>query len=365
VSGVGPPFTPGIELSGAFYAEAVRPVLDDALPELPHSAALIGYGSEVLGLDDARSTDHNWGPRVWLFVADGTAPADVDGIRRALAVRLPREFRGYPTNAVVPPGGDARHLVAAASGPLEHMVEISELGPFLRDHLGFDPRAGASTLDWLTTPSQRLAEITGGAVFHDGLGQLDRLRARLAWYPDDIWRLLLAGAWARIGQEEAFVGRTGEVGDELGSRVIAARLVRDGLRLAFLVERRHAPYAKWLGSAFACLPLAAELAPHFDAALAAPRWREREAALVEAHVVLARRTNALGLAAAIDVSPQRFHGRPFTVVGAERLSVALLAAVGDPALRGIAPLGGVDLVTDHAELLQRPALVRRLEPLFG
>jgi hypothetical protein len=58
----------------------------------------------------------------------------------------------------------------------------------------------------------------------------------LRWYPDDVWRWLLAGQWARIGQEEAFVGRTAEAGYELGSRVVAARIVRDLVRLCVLLE---------------------------------------------------------------------------------------------------------------------------------
>jgi hypothetical protein len=53
-------FTPGTELSGAFYRDAVRPLLGGR----PHAAALLGWGSEVLGLDTPRSTDHGWGPRL-------------------------------------------------------------------------------------------------------------------------------------------------------------------------------------------------------------------------------------------------------------------------------------------------------------
>ena len=37
-----PPFIPGLTLCGDFYREAVYPILDDAFPGLPHSAALIG-----------------------------------------------------------------------------------------------------------------------------------------------------------------------------------------------------------------------------------------------------------------------------------------------------------------------------------
>src|SRR5205807_1350078 len=61
-------FLPGLELCRALYEEAVRPVLDKHFPGLAHSAARIGHGSEVLGFDTVRSTDHDWGPTVQLFV---------------------------------------------------------------------------------------------------------------------------------------------------------------------------------------------------------------------------------------------------------------------------------------------------------
>ena len=60
----------GLELSRRFYFEAVRPILERHFPNVEHAAALIGYGSEVLGHDDERSQDHEWGPRVQVFVRD-------------------------------------------------------------------------------------------------------------------------------------------------------------------------------------------------------------------------------------------------------------------------------------------------------
>ncbi len=52
-------FVPGRELSRAFYHEVVRELVRD----VEHSAALLGWGSDVLGFDTERSTDHGWGPR--------------------------------------------------------------------------------------------------------------------------------------------------------------------------------------------------------------------------------------------------------------------------------------------------------------
>ena len=65
---VGTPFVPGAELGRRFYAEAVRPLLDAEFPGLPHAAAHLGEGSDVLGYDTAMSRDHGWGPAVTLFL---------------------------------------------------------------------------------------------------------------------------------------------------------------------------------------------------------------------------------------------------------------------------------------------------------
>lgn len=44
-------FIHGVQLKEMFYREAVAPILLAAFPGLRYSAALIGYGSDVLGYD--------------------------------------------------------------------------------------------------------------------------------------------------------------------------------------------------------------------------------------------------------------------------------------------------------------------------
>ena len=55
------------------------------------------------------------------------------------------------------------------------------------------------------------------------------------------------------------MGRTAEVGDDLGSALIATRLARDLMRVCFLFARTYWPYAKWFGTAFARLPASDDL----------------------------------------------------------------------------------------------------------
>ena len=358
------PFIPGLTLCGDFYREAVRPILDDAFPGLTHSAALIGSGSEVLGFDDEMSTDHHWGPRVQLFLDEDDHLLAADAIHDTLAARLPYTFRGYSTNFSEPDPNDSgvQHLTVLESGPVNHRVTIATIGGFVEYYLGFDSDQPLTPTDWLTFPQQKLRTLTGGAVYHDGVG-LGEMRARFAWYPQDVWLYLLAAGWARIGQEEHLMGRAGLVGDELGSALMGSRLVRDVMRLAFLMERRYAPYPKWFGTAFARLDCATELTPHLLAAQTAATWQERESHLVPAYESLARMHNRLGLT---DPMPERvrdFFGRPFRVITLHGFGDALLGQISDPAVQRIAaqrPIGSIDLLSDNTDLLEgtnwRPVL---------
>ena len=169
--------------------------------------------------------------------------------------------------------------------------------------------------DWLATPQQSLLEVTRGAVYRDDKAALARVRDALAWYPDDVWFGLLACQWRRIDQEEPFVGRAAEVGDELGSRVVAARLVGDLMRLCFLLERTDAPYSKWLGAAFQNLDASALVGAPLIETLDAEAFPAREDALVRAVQGVAALDNALGLTRVVDASVGLFHDRPYRVLG--------------------------------------------------
>lgn len=347
-------FMPGREVAERLFVDAVRPLMREHAPDIPYAAALVGPGSEVPGYDTARSMDHDWGPGLTLFLADDALDAWSARLDTMFMDRLPDAIAGFPTR--FREFADDPGIVQMASGEdggmLAHRIRITSVPAFLQQQLGVRSTDEMDVATWLTVPEQALLEITAGVVFHDAPGALTVARAALAWYPDDVWRYRLAAAWTRIAQVEPFVGRAGEVGDDLGSQVIALSLVRDAMRLALLQERRYAPYAKWLGTAFASLPGSGELMPHLDRARHAREWQEREAGIVGAMVVLGRRQNDLALCDQVDPAPRSFWSRPFMVVGAQRFADALLNGVSDPAVRAIpAGLGGIDQYMDSTDAL--------------
>ncbi|MBS0410108.1 MAG: DUF4037 domain-containing protein [Proteobacteria bacterium] len=314
-------FVPGLELARRFYEDWAAPRLAGA----PHAAALIGDGSEVLGFDTPMSTDHDWGARVLVFLDPGASPPALEP--------APRTFLGWPA-----PG-----------------IAFTSLGAWARETLAAGPEGPVSWRDWLAIPEQRLLAATAGAVFADPSGELTALRARLAWYPDDVWLYRLACQWGRIAEERAFVGRAGERGDDLGSRIIAARLARDIMGLGFLVERAYAPYAKWFGTAFARLPCADVLTPPLARALAADDWPEREAGLAEAAMAAAALHAARGVPGRLEARVGPYFTRPFQVINADEIAGAIRAEIADPELRARPLVGNVDQVSDSTLVLAYPA----------
>jgi uncharacterized protein DUF4037 len=338
------PFVSGIELNRGFYADVVAPIL----APWRHSAALIGYGSQVLGYDTERSIDHGWGPRLAVWVEEHA----VEPARLAIDASLPDSHDDWPIRY----GWDAY--------PVRHYVGVSTAHDWLRLHLGFDPREECSLVDWLATPQELLLEVVRGAVYHDALGELTRVREQLAYFPDDVWRWMLACQWQRVAQEEPFVGRTSEVGDETGSRVLTARLARMVMQLWFLYEREYWPYTKWFGHAFSRLSRADELQRHLDAALDASDYSARERALVSAYELVARQHNEAGITEPIDPAARQFYNRPFQVIGAERFVTAVMATVTDQQLRARPPVGSIDQLTDSTDILANPLVARRLRAMY-
>jgi hypothetical protein len=364
-----PFFVPGIELCRRFYWEAVRPALDVEFPRLAHSAALIGPGSEVLGFDTPVSTDHHWGPRAMLFLREDDFAAGKDRLFEAFRWRLPHRFLGYPTNFAqpVPEDPGTRLLRATERGPIDHRVEVFTLPGFLLDQLGVDPHADLAAADWLSFPQQKLRTLVGGEVYHDGIG-LEAVRGRFACYPHDVWLYMLASGWTRIGQEEHLMGRAGQAGDELGSALIAARLVRDAMSLCFLMEKQYAPYPKWFGTAFMRLESGPELRPKLDAVLRASSWQERDGALAPVYEFLAHKHNALRLTEPVAEAIGLFWGRPFHVIHGERFADALKRQIRDEEVRRLAErglIGNVDQVSDNPDVVQNTphdVLKRLFEP---
>lgn len=335
----GPQQQAGLGLARAYFLEVVEPVLQRHCPAVPWAAARIGTGSDVLGLDDDMSQDHDWGLRLQLFV-----PADdVAGVLAALETALPDSFRSHPVRFAFS-GQDADRLG----------IDVTTVSRFAVDRLGFDPGDGVTTAQWLSLSGQAVLEVAAGEVFRDRAGDLTRLRESVTWYPDDVWHYVVACDWRRLDQELPLMGRAGHVGDELGSRTTAARLVDVAVHLAFTLSRQWQPYSKWRGTMLRRLPLGRLIADDLHAVIDARRWQDRGAALASALERLAEAQSELGLPTCRPVVVP-FWDRPYLQID-QTLVPAILDAVSDAGVRGLpVGVGSIEQQTDNVDVLVDPA----------
>lgn len=174
-------FIPGLKLSEMFYQEAVRPILEHHFTSLRHSAALIGYGSEVFGYDTPVSRDHMWGPRFVLFLPEEDFENTSQAVDEILRQELPVRFYGYSTHFGKPNLEDngTRLSENIEKGPVDHLIEIETISGYWFKTGRIDPLREPTVTEWLTIPQQQILEWTAGKVFHDDLG-LEAVRQRFA-----------------------------------------------------------------------------------------------------------------------------------------------------------------------------------------
>jgi hypothetical protein len=325
----------GAALAEAFHRDVVRELIQQAMPGLRYAAARLGSGSDVIGLDDPTSRDHDWGCRLTMLVDEPDREV-VGPLMSLLETALPQTYAGHPVRF-------ATTWNPAAS----HEIEIATVMDFATSRLGVDPRNGLSDLEWLSFTGHSVLETVGGPVFHDNTVELDGLRRLLRWYPDSLEPYLLAAGWQRLAQSMPFVGRTADTGQPMQSVLLSCQLTRDLMRLAFLLERTWAPYPKWFEAAFAKLSLAESLRDPLELAATATAWREREEGLVAAIEVLAQAQRERGLPTPAKVVVP-FWNRPDRTINDD-----LVNGLGDWST-GLPLAGSIEQWVDNTDILARP-----------
>ena len=171
----------GIDLSERFFYEVVKSVIETEFPDLKYASALVGPGSDVLGIDDAISKDHDWGVRLVLFIEETKYDSHRDKLDKLFRERLPYSFLGYSTNWGKNEDGSNR-TDFIEEGEVNHRIEIYSVKSYLKKYLDIET-LDLSEKDWLVLPEQRLLEFTSGKIFYNNdLGELTVARSKLSYF---------------------------------------------------------------------------------------------------------------------------------------------------------------------------------------
>ena len=235
----------GREICQQFYETVGEPAITEGAPQsLDRLAVGLHGGSQAHGNDDEISRDHAWGPGfdIWLCEEDyrqrGTRLQDI-------LDQLPRKFLDFTWP-------DTRKRTCV----------VLELDEYMTSLIGYT-HPPDNPIDWLRIPEEYLYEVTPQRIFLDRPGIVTERFMQFSYYPEDVWckRLITWVSWVAEWGEKHLL-RAWKRGEHLTAKIYCAQFATAVMRTAFLLNRRYAPYEKWLHREFLSLPrLSSELNP--------------------------------------------------------------------------------------------------------
>ncbi|MBN2420410.1 MAG: hypothetical protein JXL81_13560, partial [Deltaproteobacteria bacterium] len=152
----------GLELSRGYFEEVCRPSIKKYLPEHIDKMAfgLVGDGSECYWFDDEISRDHDFGPRIMVWVLPNDYNDFGAELKKILQV-MPKNFMGFEGINTSQYGADREGL--------------STINKFYKRFTGMD-HPPSTIQEWRLIPEVNLSLATNGEVFCDPLGEFTRYR---------------------------------------------------------------------------------------------------------------------------------------------------------------------------------------------
>ena len=254
----------GLDLSREYFETCGVPMIRNCFGNYENriAAGCVGPGSECFGFDDEISRDHDWGPGFCLWLTSEDYAAIGDDLQTAYN-RLPSTFKGFGPR-ITSPGEENR-------------VGVRSIHSFYSQYTGLD-HAPSGNVEWLRIPDQALATCTNGMVFSDRLGIFSKWRQNiLQYYPEDVRLKKMASrcfTMAQTGQYNFL--RSTQRGEYFTARYSEIKFCLDAISLVFLLNKKYAPFYKWMHRAVRYLPILGEtLSSMIDALMCETSNNER------------------------------------------------------------------------------------------
>ena len=262
----------GMELSRRFYEEFGKDMIKNGFPGYMDriTVGLVGRGSQCYGYDDELSVDHDYGPDFCIFLDDDLFYSIGDELQKAYD-DLPEEYMGYKRVTLLPPDG-RRVGVIRTREFYSRVLEVDE--GFLAEYI--DAASPDIYRFFAAVKEEHLSACTNGEIFKEGLGEFISIRKLLSYYPDSIWR-------RRIAEELHYSAQMGQYnyirmlkrGEKVASEIALAGYMEHTMKLVYLINRKYAPYYKWLHHGMADLEKAAVIMDIFNAVYDMPKGDDR------------------------------------------------------------------------------------------
>lgn len=240
-------FNNNLERCKHFYERYGAPMIRDRFPEYESRIAvgMVGEGSDCFGYDDSISADHDYGIGFCMWVSQDTflkIGEELQNVYNALVAEYAKEYLSKDQTGEVSVNQfiNRRRGVITIDGFYQQILGYR--GEFESPDFVMDNRL------WLTIPEENLATAANGAVFRDDDGQFSSVRNQISsYYPEQVRRLRLADQIHQFSQNGQYnYPRMMARKDMLTARLCTAQALKSAMAAAYLLNRKFAPYYKWM-----------------------------------------------------------------------------------------------------------------------
>ncbi len=204
----------------------------------------MGDGSECYGFDDEISQDHDFGPRIFIWLTEKAYNLFGNEVSRIIKTR-PKSFLGYDGVNSSLYGNDREG--------------VYEINSFYKRFIGLD-KAPITLSQWRFLPEINLSLATNGEVFYDGPGEFTKYRSILSsGYPEDIKLKKMAARCMKAAQSGQYnYSRSVRRNENVASLLALNEFIDASASLVFLLNNSYKPFYKWMHRGLKKLPILGE-----------------------------------------------------------------------------------------------------------
>lgn len=235
-----------------FYENYGASMIHEKFPEYEDRIAIgfTGEGSDCFGFDDDISMDHDYGLGFCMWLTE----EDYEKIGSALQQEYQKLIESYSND-------DSLHMF------LDGRRGVTTIVSFYASILGVDiTKQKMTDYLWMTLPEDRLATVVNGEVYRDNLGEFTKFRNMLlSYYPERVWLLKLAEQLYQFSQNiQSNYARMMARKDYLTAEICVMQAAKSTMSLVYLLNRKFAPYYKWMRKGIEELQTVAEIGNLLD-----------------------------------------------------------------------------------------------------
>lgn len=224
----------GMDIARDFYDTCGKKMIKEKFPEYESRIAvgLVGEGSECFGFDDEYSRDHDFGAGFCMWLSEDDL-SEIGQDLQAAYDEIGNEYKGYEVKKDSALGG--------------HRIGVFGTKEFYMRFLGSDV-IPSSMMAWLSIPDSYFAVATNGEVFRDDLGVFSEIRERLlTGRPEDVRIKKMIARMAEMSRSGQYnFMRCVRRGEMAAAHIELSDFMRSGMQLIYLMNKKYAPYDKWL-----------------------------------------------------------------------------------------------------------------------